>query len=71
HVYSVTWNASTITWYIDGVQFAQYANSASIPYNHNFFILLNVAVGGTFGGAISSSFTTAQMEVDYVRVYNN
>ncbi|MCX8472576.1 MAG: family 16 glycosylhydrolase, partial [Sediminibacterium sp.] len=32
HVYSVTWNASTITWYIDGVQFAQYANSASIPY---------------------------------------
>ncbi len=71
HVYSITWNASSIIWYIDGIQFAQYANSASIPYNHNFFMLLNVAVGGSFGGAISPDFTTAQMEVDYVRVYNN
>ncbi|MCX8472456.1 MAG: glycoside hydrolase family 16 protein, partial [Sediminibacterium sp.] len=71
HVYTIIWNANNITWYIDGFQFAQYANSASIPYNHNFFILLNVAVGGSFGGTISSSFTTAQMEVDYVRVYDN
>jgi beta-glucanase (GH16 family) len=39
-----------------------------IPYNKRFLLILNVAMGGTFGGAIDA-FTQSSMEIDYVRVY--
>jgi beta-glucanase (GH16 family) len=40
-----------------------------LPFNQNFFVLLNLAMGGTFGGPVDSGFTTATYEVDYVRVF--
>ena len=40
-----------------------------MPFNQKFFILLNLALGGTFGGTVDPQFTSAQYEVDYVRVY--
>jgi hypothetical protein len=41
-----------------------------MPYQKNHFLLLNMAIGGSFGGAVDPAFTTATYEVDYVRVYN-
>lgn len=69
HVYSVVWNASKINFYVDNQLNYSYNNSASLPFNANFFLILNVAMGGTFGGAIATDFNQSQMEVDYVRVY--
>jgi beta-glucanase (GH16 family) len=40
-----------------------------MPFNKNFFLILNMALGGNFGGSVDPAFTQAQMEVDYVRVY--
>lgn len=70
HVYTVEWNASTIKISVDGREFFSFANSNTVPFNHEFFILLNVAMGGGFGGPVDPAFTSATMEVDYVRVYN-
>ncbi|MGB3006061.1 MAG: family 16 glycosylhydrolase [Chitinophagaceae bacterium] len=70
HKYSMEWSASTIKFYVDDVIFYTFANSASVPFNQNFFIILNVAMGGNFGGAVDPAFTSAAMEIDYVRVYN-
>ena len=41
------------------------------PFDKEFHILLNLAVGGSFDGGIlpEESFSSASMEVDYVRVY--
>lgn len=69
HVYAVEWNASTIKFFVDNQLFHTVANNTSLPFNQNFFIILNVAMGGTFGGSVSPTFTQAAMEVDYVRVY--
>jgi beta-glucanase (GH16 family) len=69
HVYSLEWSASSIKIYLDGQLLHTVANSQGIPFNHSFFIILNVAMGGGFGGAVDPSFTHAEMEVDYVRVY--
>lgn len=69
HVYAVEWNASVIKISIDGNVFFTFNNSAGVPFNHDFFIILNVAMGGTFGGPVDPAFTAATMEVDYVRVY--
>jgi beta-glucanase (GH16 family) len=69
HVYSVEWSENTIRFLVDGISFFTVANSSSIPFNHNFFLLLNLAMGGNFGGAVDPLFSQAQMEIDYIRVY--
>jgi len=69
HIYSMIWSATSIRMFVDGVQFHTVANNASLPFNANFFLIMNVAMGGTFGGSIDPAFTQSTMEVDYVRVY--
>ncbi|MGC4100721.1 family 16 glycosylhydrolase [Ferruginibacter sp.] len=69
HNYILEWSASTIKLSVDSQVFFTFANNASLPFNQNFFVILNVAMGGTFGGAIDPAFTSGTMEVDYVRVY--
>lgn len=74
HVYAVEWDASAIRWFVDGVQF----HSANIlnningtdEFHKNFFLLLNLAVGGNLPGqTINDNALPATMLVDYVRVY--
>jgi beta-glucanase (GH16 family) len=69
HVYAVDWSAKEIRITVDGNLVHTVPNSSAIPFNHNFFIILNVALGGNFGGAIDPAFNSSTMEVDYVRVY--
>ena len=69
HIYSLDWSASSIRIYVDDQLIHSVVNTTAIPFNHDFFIILNVAMGGSFGGLVDSAFTNASMEVDYVRVY--
>ena len=70
HIYTVDWRANSIRFYVDNQLFKTFTNSASIPFNQNFFIIMNCAMGGNFGGAIDPNFVSSTFEVDYVRVYN-
>lgn len=69
HKYALEWNAAEINLFIDNKLYHTVANSDSIPFNHNFFILVNLAMGGNFGGEIDKQFTKATLEIDYIRVY--
>ena len=76
HVFAVEWQPDKITWLIDGSPyFTATPNDAFLQgkqwvYNHPFFILMNVAVGGNFGGAVGpETVFPATMSVDYVRLY--
>jgi beta-glucanase (GH16 family) len=69
HVYSTEWSAATIRFFVDDVPYYTFGNNGTHPFNQNFFIIMNVAIGGNFGGAIDPNFTSGTMEVDYVRVY--
>jgi len=69
HIYTALWTPSSIQLSIDGVVYYTLANSPALPFNQPFFIILNVAMGGNLGGTVDPSFTTDQMEVDYVHVY--
>ena len=77
HVYSMIWTEEGISLMVDGVEFH---NTSDIDYRGvgpvdmsffqaNHFILLNVAMGGMLGGSIDPNFSSAIMEIDYVRVY--
>lgn len=75
HVYAVEWDPSSIRWYVDGVEFhtANILNNinGTDEFHKNFFLLLNVAVGGNLPGqTINDNALPASMLVDYVRVYN-
>ncbi len=69
HVYTMEWTAASIQFSVDGGLKYTFPNNSSIPYNHNFFLILNVAMGGNFGGTIAPGFSSSAMEIDYVRVY--
>ncbi len=70
HKYSMEWSAAFIKIYVDDQLFHTFSNSASVPFNQEFFFILNVAMGGVFGGTVDPAFTNATMEIDYIRVYN-
>jgi beta-glucanase (GH16 family) len=67
--YVVEWSASSVKIYVDAQLYHTVPNSPSLPFNQNFFILLNMAMGGNFGGTVAPTFTNATYEIDYVRVY--
>ena len=77
HVFGIEWGPNYINYYVDDVLYNQITpDSQGIEgnewvFNDNpFYILLNVAVGGNFGGSPNASTTFPQtMLVDYVRIY--
>jgi beta-glucanase (GH16 family) len=69
HRYTAIWSAASIQLLVDDVVYYTLPNSSGLPFNQGFFVILNVAMGGNFGGAVDPAFTTDQMEIDYVRVY--
>jgi beta-glucanase (GH16 family) len=69
HIYSALWTPSSIQLSVDGVAYYTLSNSPGLPFNQPFFIILNVAMGGNFGGTVDPAFTIDSMEVDYVHVY--
>jgi len=75
HIYAVEWEPDTIRFYVDDHAYAT-RTPADLPkgtklvYDHPFFVLLNVAVGGGWPGDPDATTVFPQtMLVDYVRVY--
>jgi beta-glucanase (GH16 family) len=75
HLFALEWDASSINFYVDGVNY-ETRTPADVPagdqwvYDHPFFVILNVAVGGYWPGDPDSTTQFPQtMQVDYVRVY--
>ena len=84
HVYAVEWKENEIIWSVDGVEYFRTSNWYTMsdegviaeypaPFNQEFYLILNLAVGGDYDNGItpSSSDLPATMEVDYVRVYHD
>jgi hypothetical protein len=69
YTYSLVWTKEALTFYVEDKPHHIVGNSCALPFNWDFNIILNFAMGGTFGGEIDSSFTSETMEIDYVKVY--
>jgi len=73
HVYAVEWTNEKMVFSVDGNIHYTYnpptKNMSTWPYDAPQFLILNIAMGGSFGGNIASNFTESSMEIDYVRVY--
>ena len=77
HLYAIEWTADQLDFFVDdrkyySVQRAVLGSSqAQWPLNNPFFLILNLAVGGNWGGqkGVDDTIWPQRMEVDYVRVY--
>ena len=75
HVYALEWEASEYRVYVDDTLYFTFKNEGTgykvWPFDKRFHLLLNVAVGGNWGGAqgIDDTIFPRSMIVDYVRVY--
>jgi beta-glucanase (GH16 family) len=75
HVFAVEWEPGTVRWYVDGSLY-ETRSADTLPrtqtwvFDHPFFVILDLAVGGSFGGDVQDATPFPQaMIVDYVRVY--
>jgi len=80
NVYAVEWTQEEIRGYVDDRHYFTFKNERLTntaadyrqwPFDQRFHLLLNIAVGGTWGGArgVDQSIWPQRMEIDYVRVY--
>jgi beta-glucanase (GH16 family) len=77
HIYGIIWTEKSISFYVDDANNVFYTYSPANktdenwPFNKNQFFILNLAVGGNWGGAqgIDNSIFPQTYEIDYVRVY--
>jgi|GEM_PF-181794 len=74
HTFTIEWAPDEIHWYVDGINYHNATPADVDPnewvYNHPFYIILNLAIGGNFGGPVGEDVTfPREMLVDYVRVY--
>lgn len=74
HVYAIEWTKDKIVFLIDDKEVYTFApdvkNENTWPYNQPFYIIINAAVGGNFGGhEIDNTIFPQKFEIDYIKVY--
>lgn len=75
HVYSVDWDEERIVWKVDDKVFNVFVKNGqgrdAWPFDEPFHLIMNIAVGGNWGGryGVDDSIWPQEMEIDYVRVY--
>jgi len=72
HIFELEWTENEITWMVDGEQYAsmEITSDELSEFHQEFFLLLNIAVGGTWAGRPDETTDFPQyMYVDWVRVY--
>ncbi len=76
HVYAIEWDSAKIDFFVDDYKYFTFENDlkgdfANWPFDKAFHLILNIAIGGDWGGlrGIDPAMNEAIMRVDYVRVY--
>ena len=74
HVYAVEWRPEEIRWFVNNKEYGRVTPEDIAPYpwvfdERPFYLILNLALGGTLGGKIKMSDLPGELIVDYVRVY--
>jgi len=75
HVYAIEWDANEIRWYVDNLLYSTKTVADVQPEDwpfdgrNQFHLIVNLAVGGTWGGSVDDKALPQTLLVDYVRVY--
>ena len=73
HIYAIEWGKNYVNWYFDNQLYHRLTPSSTSPneyvFNKEFFLILNLAMGGAFTGEIDPNLQRSRMYVDYIRYY--
>ncbi len=75
HVYAIEWNAEKIDFFFDSRKYHTFpvekatSKDGGNPFRKPFYLLINLAIGGSWGGPIDDSIFPQKYLIDYVRVY--
>lgn len=74
HEFSINWKPGSISWFVDDKEYFSATPESVSPnqwvYDHPFYVLLNLAVGGNLGGPLSPDLPDSnKLLVDYIRFY--
>lgn len=74
HVYALEWRPGDIRWFVDDKQYGHATPRDIAPYpwvfdERRFYLILNLALGGSLGSDIKASDLPGELVVDYVRAY--
>jgi beta-glucanase (GH16 family) len=69
HTYKLEWTAQSIKIFVDDELYHNVTNSTSLPFNRDFFLIINLAMGGNFAGPVDQAFSSGSLEIDYIKVY--
>ncbi len=79
HKYGIEWTKDDITFYIDDKLFyksvkgqdGRVSTNEGWPFDKPYYLILNLAIGGNWGGAIDDNIFPSEMQIDFVRVYQS
>ena len=68
HTYAVDWLPESVDWYVDGVLFgSQQKKDKDWVFDHEFYLVVNLAMGGNLGGTIEPGLKQANISFDWIR----
>lgn len=73
HTYAVDWLPDQITWYLDGKPYGSLNKSSLVDpehtwiFDHEYYLLVNLAMGGTFGGEIDAKLQQSSMSIQWIK----
>jgi beta-glucanase (GH16 family) len=76
HRYSINWTPDYIEWFFDDVSYNRIdrvdveAAAKPWPFNQEFYLILNLAIGGWFAGAVDEDLKHAQLQVESIKYYS-
>jgi|AntAceMinimDraft_17_1070374.scaffolds.fasta_scaffold38913_2 beta-glucanase (GH16 family) len=78
HTYSIDWNQDSITYYIDDkiiVKYSKFDKSDQTyrgwPFDHPYFLLINLAIGGKFGGRVDDNIFPVEYIIKDIKIYQD
>jgi beta-glucanase (GH16 family) len=77
HIYALDWDSLKMDFYVDDIKYMSVSNDGSgwqeWPFNKDFHLILNMAIGGSWGGekGVDPAIFPAQYVIDYVRMYSS
>jgi beta-glucanase (GH16 family) len=73
HIFSVDWEPDRLTWQVDGLPYHSLTRAdlgKKWIFDHPFYLMLNLAVGGWLGGELDPRALPSDFVVDFVRWYD-
>jgi hypothetical protein len=76
HNYAISWNEESIEWFFDGNSYNKITKSSveatgkPWPFSQEFYLIMNLAIGGWFAGDVDPKLERAELEVESIKYYS-